>query len=153
MNADADMAHGLVVIANGAASSWMPMMGAVPAVSGPAPRFLGESTSSGMHEGTISSTASATGRYQYICAFPRVRAFALRSACRFARLTRGGGRHCAAARPRYSSGPGYAASARTASLSVRRRTNTSTATIARTAAAPMARSILPDRRRNELPAK
>lgn len=60
VNADSDMAHGLVVTASGAASSWMPMTTAPPAFSGAALWFLGESTSAGMH----------TGTYQYLCPVP-----------------------------------------------------------------------------------
>lgn len=70
VNADPDTAHGLVVTANGAASSWMPMMSATPAFSGSALWFLGNPTSAGMHEGTVSFTASRAGAYQYLCPVP-----------------------------------------------------------------------------------
>lgn len=70
INADSDMAHGLVVTASGAASSWMPMMAAQPAFAGGALWFLGESTSAGMHEGTLSFTATTPGTYQYLCPVP-----------------------------------------------------------------------------------
>lgn len=70
VNADSDMAHGLVVTAPGAASSWMPMMTAQPVFSGAALWFLGESTLAGMHEGRLSFTASAPGTYQYLCPVP-----------------------------------------------------------------------------------
>jgi rusticyanin len=71
VNADSDMAHGLVITAgNGAAASVMPMMTAAPAFSGAALWFLGEATSAGMHTGTISFTATASGTYQYLCPVP-----------------------------------------------------------------------------------
>lgn len=70
VNADSDMAHGLVVTASGAASSWMPMMSAAPAFTGSALWFLGESTSAGMHTGTLDFTAATTGTYQYLCPVP-----------------------------------------------------------------------------------
>ena len=70
VNADSDMAHGLVVTASGEASSWMPMMTAPPAFSGAALWFLGESTSAGMHTGTLSFTAGTSGTYQYLCPVP-----------------------------------------------------------------------------------
>jgi rusticyanin len=71
VNADTDMAHGLVVTANNAAAtSVMPMMTAPPAFSGAALWFLGEATSAGMHTGTLSFTASTAGTYQYLCPVP-----------------------------------------------------------------------------------
>lgn len=70
INADTDMAHGLVITAAGAASSWMPMMSAPPVFDGAAVWFLGEATSSGMHEATLDFTASAPGTYQYLCPVP-----------------------------------------------------------------------------------
>ena len=70
VNADEDMAHGLVVTASGAASSWMPMMTAAPAFSGAALWFLGETTSAGMHTGTLFFTATSPGTYQYLCPVP-----------------------------------------------------------------------------------
>lgn len=70
VNADSDMAHGLVVTASGAGSSWMPMMTAAPAFSGASLWFLGESTSAGMRTGTLSFTASTPGTYQYLCPVP-----------------------------------------------------------------------------------
>jgi rusticyanin len=70
VNADADTAHGLVVSANGSRSSWMPMMTARPAFAGAALWFLGDSTSAGMHAGTLSFTASTQGTYQYLCPVP-----------------------------------------------------------------------------------
>lgn len=70
INADGDMAHGLVVTAQGAASSPMPMMAYPPAFSGAALWFLGESTSAGMHQGSLAFTADRTGTYQYLCPVP-----------------------------------------------------------------------------------
>lgn len=70
VNTDADTAHGLVVTSNAGASSWMPMMSAAPAFSGSALWFLGNPTSAGMHEGTLSFTASQAGTYQYLCPVP-----------------------------------------------------------------------------------
>lgn len=70
VNADEDMAHGLVVTTAGAASSYMPMMSVSPAFDGAALWFLGESTSAGMHEGTLTFTADTAGSYQYLCPVP-----------------------------------------------------------------------------------
>ena len=70
VNADGDMAHGFVVSARGAGSSWMPMMSAAPAFSGSALWFLGEATSAGMHAGSLSFTASSAGTYSYFCPIP-----------------------------------------------------------------------------------
>ena len=70
VNADPDTAHGLVVTATAAASSWMPMMTAVPAFSGSAVWFLGNPTAAGLHEATLAFTASAAGTYQYLCPVP-----------------------------------------------------------------------------------
>lgn len=70
INADGDMAHGLVVTASGAASSPVPMMTNPPAFAGAALWFLGASTSAGMHEATISFTATGAGSYRYLCAIP-----------------------------------------------------------------------------------
>lgn len=70
VNADADMAHGLVVTAAGRGSSSLPMMTAVPAFSGSALWFLGEATSAGMHTGTLSFTANRAGSYEYLCPVP-----------------------------------------------------------------------------------
>ncbi len=70
VNADSDTAHGFVVIANGASSSWIPMMTARPAFAGSALWFLGDPTSCGMHTATLSFTAEAAGTYQYLCAVP-----------------------------------------------------------------------------------
>lgn len=70
VNADADMAHGLVVAAEGAQSSPMPMMTAAPAFSGSALWFLGAPTSAGMHAGLLTFSASAAGTYSYFCPVP-----------------------------------------------------------------------------------
>jgi uncharacterized cupredoxin-like copper-binding protein len=70
VNADADTAHGLVVAHPGSASSWMPMMTTSAAFSGSAVWALGTSTRAGMHEGTLTFTASAAGTYQYLCPVP-----------------------------------------------------------------------------------
>ena len=70
VNADADMAHGLVITSVGAARSAMPMMTAAPAFGGSALWFLGEPTAAGMHAGELTFTATAPGRYQYLCPVP-----------------------------------------------------------------------------------
>ena len=70
INADHDTAHGLVVTASGATSSWMPMMTATPAFRGSALWFLGNPTAAGMHTGTITFTASSPGTYYYLCPVP-----------------------------------------------------------------------------------
>jgi rusticyanin len=70
VNADPDMAHGLVVSAGGSASSWMPMMTAAPAFAGSALWFLGNPTSAGMHAGTLHFTAATAGNYEYLCTVP-----------------------------------------------------------------------------------
>ncbi len=70
INADEDMAHGLVIAATGAAGSPMPMMTAAPAFRGAALWFLGKPTTAGMHAGTITFTAATPGSYQYLCPVP-----------------------------------------------------------------------------------
>ena len=71
INADSDMAHGLVVTSSSSvASSWMPMMTTAPAFPGGALWFLGESTSAGLHEGTITFNAATPGTYEYLCPVP-----------------------------------------------------------------------------------
>ena len=70
VNADRDMAHGLVVTALGAGSSLRPMMTAPPAFPGAALWILGEASSAGLHEGTLAFTASTPGEYQYLCPVP-----------------------------------------------------------------------------------
>jgi rusticyanin len=70
VNADADMAHGLVIMPAGTARSAMPMMTAAPSFTGAALWFLGKPTAAGMHAGTISFTAATPGSYQYLCPVP-----------------------------------------------------------------------------------
>src|SRR5215470_4054152 len=70
VNADQDTAHGLVVTAGGARSSWMPMMTGAPAFRDSALWFLGNPTAAGMHTGTFSFTAGAPGTYRYLCPVP-----------------------------------------------------------------------------------
>jgi rusticyanin len=70
INADPDTAHGLVITASEARSSWMPMMTARPAFPGAAVWFLGNPTSAGMHTSTLSFTAGGPGSYQYLCPVP-----------------------------------------------------------------------------------
>jgi rusticyanin len=70
INADNDTAHGLVITASDAGASWMPMMTARPAFTGSALWFLGNPTSAGMHEGSLTFTASSPGTYHYLCPVP-----------------------------------------------------------------------------------
>ena len=70
INADPDTAHGLVITASDASTSWMPMMTARPSFTGSALWFLGNPTSAGMHEGTLAFTASTPGTYHYLCPVP-----------------------------------------------------------------------------------
>ena len=70
VNADSDTAHGLVVGTKGAADTYMPMMTARPAFSGSSLWFLGDPTSAGMHERTVTFTASTSGSYSYYCPVP-----------------------------------------------------------------------------------
>jgi rusticyanin len=70
VNADNDTAHGLVITASGARSSWMPMMTDSPAFAGSAQWFLGNPTAAGMHAGTLRFTASTPGTYHYLCPVP-----------------------------------------------------------------------------------
>ena len=70
INADPDTAHGLVITAVGAASSWMPMMTAAPAFTGSTAWFLGNPTSAGLHAATLTFTAASPGHYQYLCPVP-----------------------------------------------------------------------------------
>jgi rusticyanin len=70
INADQDMAHGLVITSAGAARSPMPMMTAAPAFGGSALWFLGKPTAAGMHAGTLTFTAATPGSYQYLCPVP-----------------------------------------------------------------------------------
>ena len=70
VNADADMAHGLVITAGSATASLLPMMTARAAFTGSVLWFLGNPTSAGMHEGTLSFTATTPGAYRYLCPVP-----------------------------------------------------------------------------------
>jgi rusticyanin len=70
VNADPDTAHGLVITASGARSSWMPMMTSKPAFTGSALWFLGNPTAAGMHAGTLAFTAATPGTYDYLCPVP-----------------------------------------------------------------------------------
>jgi rusticyanin len=70
INADPDTAHGLVITASTAASSWMPMMTSRPAFTRSALWFLGNPTSAGMHAGTLAFTATTPGTYHYLCPVP-----------------------------------------------------------------------------------
>lgn len=70
INADSDTAHGLVITADSATGSWMPMMTARPAFAGAALWFLGNPTAAGMHEDTIIFTAATPGTYRYLCPVP-----------------------------------------------------------------------------------
>ena len=70
VNRDGDMAHGLVVTADGADSSWMPMMTAAPAFEGAAVWVLGDPTSAGLHAATLRFTAGPPGSYEYLCPVP-----------------------------------------------------------------------------------
>ena len=70
INADPDTAHGLVITAGGATSSWMPMVTARPAFPGSAVWFLGNPTPAGMHAATLGFTATTPGSYRYLCPVP-----------------------------------------------------------------------------------
>ena len=70
VNADPNTAHGLVVTTTGATSSYMPMMTTSPAFNGAAVWFLGDPTTAGMHQATLTFTATTPGTYRYICAVP-----------------------------------------------------------------------------------
>lgn len=70
VNADEDMAHGLVVTTGGDSSSYMPMMTTSLAFPGAAVWFLGTPTPAGMHEATMTFTASTPGTYTYLCSVP-----------------------------------------------------------------------------------
>ena len=70
VNADPDTAHGLVITASDATATWMPMMTARPAFAGSALWFLGNPTSAGLHQGTLTFTAATAGTYHYLCPVP-----------------------------------------------------------------------------------
>jgi rusticyanin len=70
INAAPDTAHGLVITANNAAATWMPMMTAQPVFTGSAVWFLGNPIPAGMHAGTLTFTARTPGTYHYLCPVP-----------------------------------------------------------------------------------
>jgi rusticyanin len=71
INADPDAAHGLIITAADATTTWMPMMTARPAFAGSALWFLGNpTTTASMHEGTLTFTATSPGTYHYLCPVP-----------------------------------------------------------------------------------
>jgi rusticyanin len=70
VNADPGTAHGLVIAAGGAKSSWMPMLTAPLAFPGSAVWFLGNPTSAGMHAATLSFAVGTPGTYRYLCPVP-----------------------------------------------------------------------------------
>src|SRR5215471_17306937 len=70
INADPGTAHGLVITASDASTSWMPMMTARPAFTGSALWFLGNPTTAGMHQGALIFTATTPGTYHYLCPVP-----------------------------------------------------------------------------------
>jgi rusticyanin len=70
VNADPDTSHGVVITASSATNSWMPMMTDRPAFTGAALWFHGNPTSVGMHEGTLTFTATTPGTYHYLCPVP-----------------------------------------------------------------------------------
>ncbi|MBS2966325.1 hypothetical protein KGA66_24985 [Actinocrinis puniceicyclus] len=71
VNADTDMAHGVLVTATSAAgTSWMPMMTSAAAFPGAAIWALGEADGSGAPTATTSFTATTSGSYTYLCPIP-----------------------------------------------------------------------------------
>jgi rusticyanin len=70
VNADSNAAQGLVITANGSTSSRLPMMTATRAFIGSSVWFLGNTTSAGMHTGTLVFTATRSGIYHYLCPVP-----------------------------------------------------------------------------------
>jgi hypothetical protein len=70
INADADMAHGLVIMPAGTSRSAMPIMTAAPSFTGSALWFPGKPATAGMHAGTLAFTAVTPGSYQYLCPVP-----------------------------------------------------------------------------------
>ncbi len=70
VNADPDTAHGLVITSDRGSSSWMPMLTSRPAFPGSALWFLGNPTTTGMHTGTLTFTATTAGTYHYLCPVP-----------------------------------------------------------------------------------
>jgi rusticyanin len=70
INADPGTAHGLVITATSGQSPPMPMMTDRPAFTGSALWFLGNPTTTGMHTGTLTFTATTPGTYHYLCPVP-----------------------------------------------------------------------------------
>jgi uncharacterized cupredoxin-like copper-binding protein len=70
INADTDMAHGIVVTSTDAAGAWMPMMKSAEAVPGAAIWALGAADSSGAPTETTAFTAATAGTYTYLCPVP-----------------------------------------------------------------------------------
>jgi len=74
VNADQDMAHGIVVVADGSdvadGYGWMPMMTEAPVFRGAEVWALGEETSSGAPVATTEFTAAVAGTYTYLCPVP-----------------------------------------------------------------------------------
>lgn len=71
VNADTDMAHGIVVTTDRAGvEAWMPMMNAAPAFPGAAVWALGEAGSAGAPSATTQFTVTAPGTYTYLCPVP-----------------------------------------------------------------------------------
>jgi rusticyanin len=72
VNADEDMAHGIVVTESdqAAATGWMPMMSAAPAFSGAEVWALGEETAVGAPTAITDFTATTPGTYTYLCPVP-----------------------------------------------------------------------------------
>ncbi|WP_067900985.1 sulfocyanin-like copper-binding protein [Nocardia vaccinii] len=69
INADGDMAHGLVVTTT-RTSSPMPIMMVTPAFAGAALSALGASRPAEMHAQTLTFTADTAGEYRYVCPVP-----------------------------------------------------------------------------------
>ncbi len=70
INADTDMAHGIVVTSSDAAGAWMPMMTSAEAIPGAAIWALGDADSSGAPTETTVFTAATAGTYTYLCPVP-----------------------------------------------------------------------------------
>ncbi|MFE3757593.1 sulfocyanin-like copper-binding protein [Nocardia tengchongensis] len=68
VNADDDMAHGLVVTGDSAAG--MPMSNASPAFPGAGVLALGTPTAAGLHTQILTFTADRVGLYRYLCPIP-----------------------------------------------------------------------------------
>lgn len=70
INADPDMAHGLVITNQNAGTYWMPMMATGPTFTGAAVWALGDPTTAGLATATLTFTADRPGTYDYLCAVP-----------------------------------------------------------------------------------